>query len=267
MSDPTRGPDPNGQPPANVQPPVGTVANAPNSAFLEYEWENGKKETFKTKEDTLRYLREGTLRHQDYTKKTQELAKQREKQSEREKQIEAMLADITAKKAKIDPMDEFLTKRKDIADYIASQMREPSPQVQEDQFKKLIEQYTKPLQDKLTEAETWRKGQEENRQWEEIHGTLGKQYPDFNKDTVEQMLQDLRETPEGEENRALAEMAYWAAKGKTSPVPKPAQPKSTERLSKISPVPSQGASPPPASTGTPASIRAAVDAYKQAHPD
>lgn len=265
MSDPMKAPAPGGQGPAPVQPSPGTGATTPD-AFLEYAWEDGTKETLKTKEDALRYFREGTLRHRDYTKKTQELAKQREAQTKREKEIEQTMNELMAKKAKIDPMDKFLTDRKDIADYIATQMRQPSGAAQEDQFKRLIEEYTKPLQEKLTAAEQWRKEQEETHQWEEIHGALGKQYPDFKRDTVEQLLQQLRETPEGEENRALAEMAYWASKGRNGGATKAA----AAKVGKVSPVPSANASPVAPSVSVPKGKNAfneAVENYKKAHPE
>lgn len=280
MSDPMKAPvPPNGQ----AAPPVqasATGATSSESPFFEYDWEEGNKagmkpgkETFKTKEELAKRLREGTLFHSGFTVKTQELARQREEMSKREKQIEAMLADLSEKKARIDPMDKFLTDRKDIADYIATQMRQPSGAAQEDQFKRLIEEYTKPLQDKLTEAEQWRKDQEETRQWEEIHGALGKQYPDFQRDSVEQLLQSLRETPEGEENRALAEMAYWAAKGKSVPAVvaehKAAQ-SLRDKAGKFSPVPSVNASPVAPSVSIPKGPKAfqeAVDNYKKAHPE
>jgi hypothetical protein len=102
---------PSGQGQATVQPAKDTAANTSDAAFLEYAWEDGTKESFQTKEDALRYFREGTLRHRDYTKKTQEVAKQREAQTKREKELEQTAQEILARKAKIDPLDAYPFKR------------------------------------------------------------------------------------------------------------------------------------------------------------
>ncbi len=266
MSDPQKGPViPSGQASAPVQAPA-----TGESPFLEYEWEQGKKDTFKTKEEALKYFREGTLRHQDYTKKTQELAKQREAQTKREKEIEEMARAIAEKQSRIDPLDKFLTERKDVADYIATQMRTPSQENVLDQVKRLVEESTKPLQEKLTEAENWRKEQEAAANRERVLAHLATQYPDFNRDEIESLLEEMDQTPEGDEERAYLETLYWAQKGKkATATPVEIEQKVSaslrDKAGRFSPVPSSNAAPPK-TEATPKSIRDAVDQYKAKHP-
>jgi hypothetical protein len=266
---------PSGQGQATVQPAKDTVANTSDAAFLEYAWEDGTKESFQTKEDALRYFREGTLRHRDYTKKTQEVAKQREAQTKREKELEQTAQEILARKAKIDPLDKFLTDRPDIADYIAKQMRNPSSDAQQELVKKMIEESVKPLQEKLTEAEKWKKDQETATRRDSLFTHLGTQYPDFNREAIEKRIAELDQVPEGDEERSFIELVYLAEKAR-NPNASPAKIEEkvmdslAAKAKKQSPVPSMNAAPGKSDDISQVMkskdpIRAAAERYKKIH--
>ncbi len=280
MSDPIVAPAaPSGQSQAPVQPSPGTAVTTP---FFEYEWEEGNKagkngkEVFKTKEELSKAYREGVLRHADYTQKTQGLAKEKEAVQKRDKELAAMAEELVRRKGEIDPLSQFLDSRPDIKDYIVKNMRQPSQSANAEVIKKMIEEQTKPLQEKLSEAEKFRKDQEQAVKREQIFSHLGTQYKDFNREAIEKRLKELDEVPEGEEDRSFLEMLYWAEKGR-NPTASPVEieKKITDSLAvkklKQSPVPQArsvnvGPDNLPASvTGSRDPIRAAAEHYKRNH--
>ena len=188
-----------------------------SSSFFEWDAPDGSKVNFTKKDELAGYLRDGTLRHQDYTKKTQSLSEERKKfESEREQFMKEQQSG-QQRDSTIQKMDAFLKSRPDVEQYILQQMRSPSAANLQELSKKTVDESVSPLQKKLDELENWKKGQETAAQRQHAYEMLQKQYPDFDPEAVQSMIDQYTNLAPGDEMRAMAELIYYAQKGKMSP--------------------------------------------------
>lgn len=248
-------------PSASKQPAVG-------SAAFEYEWEDGRKDSFATMEDLKKAWREGHLRRDDYTKKTQELAEQRKAMEAERKQYAEMMANVQRMQSQWEPVDTFLKSRPDIRDYILQNMRYPNHQAIAETAKNAVNQDVEELRKQLQELAEWKEQQAEAERRAAVYDHLSKQYEDFDPEVVEQALTEFNELPDGEEIRWLAERIYQAHKGRE--IPKKIEERVVQNLEtkarKMPPVPpSQAARETPEET--PRSLREAARIYKEKHKD
>ena len=194
-----------GQRPFQSATPAETQSN-----FHAYKFDDGEEIKFKTPDDLNRYIREGTLRHKDYTKKTQETAelrKQIEKEREQNRsEYQAGLQAYNQWKA----TDDWLKQNQRVVEIIRREGG-PVPQAQPQQA-----QIPDELKSELEDLKKWRQEQEQERLGAQAMEALSGQYEDFSdyQDAINQMYSAIEEAPEGQEARALYEILYYAAKGK-----------------------------------------------------
>lgn len=204
--------------------PIEGQAEQSLEPFLEVDLD-GEKLTFSDKDQALKHLREGTLRHSDYTRKTQEVAEQRKQVEAKEKEIESQLSHFLQMKGQYDKIDNFMKQRPDVRDYILSQMRNPDPRRQMDSVKEYADEKTKTLEEEIKSLREKYEADEQaktyERQREEVFSELSSKYEDFDKKGITNMLAEIesyQSLPPKEAMRNFAEILYYARKGKESPV-------------------------------------------------
>jgi len=192
-----------GQRPAQSATPSG------ESYFHSYKHDDGEEFHFKTPDDLNKYIRDGTLRHKDYTKKTQETAELR-KQIEKERE-QSRAETTAAMKAygQWKDVDDWLRKNPGYVEQIKRlggpvnlQAPEQTPKADD------------PVMKELEDLKKWRQEQEAEAKFQQHFEAVKSQYEDFDEDAVSELYKALDEAPEGEETRALLEMLYYASKGK-----------------------------------------------------
>jgi len=253
---------PSGQGPSVEKAPASTS----KTPYFEYEWEDGKKDSFASVEDLKRSYREGVLRHRDYTKKTQELAEQRKTHETERKALEATAVQVRAMESQWRPVDEFLKNRQDVYQYIQSQMRQPGPDIMARQTQNLVENKTKGIEDKLKAFEEWKEEQDLERQKRSLFDQFKKTYDDFDEDAISEELRKANETPEEDSLRSLVEMIYFARKGRETPIEieKRIAETSSGKSQKRPPVP-PGKAPKEGPTTVPRTFTEAAELYKKKH--
>ena len=135
------------------------------------------------------------------------------------------------------PIDEFFAKNPQLAQRIMQEYKgKTAQQVQADPgLKKELDDLRKMIEEKDKKVE-----QEERRK--KIYDWMGSRYQDFDGNHIDKALNDMLETPEGDEMRSLVELVYWANKGRMSPAQ--IEGKITENLAK-----KQSLKPPMSSSG------------------
>jgi len=188
--------------------PVEAGESVEPESFYSYEFEDGDKKAFKDTGELNEYMRSGTLRHSDYTRKTQEVAEQRKS--------------YEAKQAKYDAeYTSFLTQRQE-HDALEKQLKSLPPEVYS-RLKQGIQNQPKqpqtdPRLDKfLKEQEGVKKEQQESAMRNKAFESLSHTYKDFDKESVMAMSDQLRELAPGDEMRAFMELLHFAKIGKENP--------------------------------------------------
>lgn len=225
---------------------VPAASQASESHFHKWKSDDGEEHVFKSPDELDRFIREGTLRHKDYTKKTQELAEQRKQSEAERKRIEEQLTTASGMESKWKPIDEWLTRTpqgRAAYQYITTQMKgNIPPDAILEQSRASIEESINPLKSELEEIKKWREAQEQEKQFSSTMAALKERYPDMDEESVKTLYKQLDEAPEGDETRALLELIIKASKYSDSGAP--------ARV----PVTS-GGSRPPRSDGVPEDIK------------
>jgi len=205
---------------AEVAAPQGQAAPAPvqgqatESVFHEYEWEPGKKDVWKTKDELNDWLRQSGMRHSDYTRKTQQVADSRKMLDQKIQDYEAKERAFNQSYPKIMEMDKWLKDHSDVADRIAQEMKgtQGNPDVE-----RLLGERLKPFEEKLSEWEKDKARQAEDKAKADAYATVGKRYKDFDSSVVDAAIQRLQEVPEAMQLEAMVELLHNAEKGRMTP--------------------------------------------------
>jgi hypothetical protein len=246
--------------------PSSSSAPAVGKPHFEYEWEDGTKDSYATEEDFKRAWREGRLRHKDYTQKTMELAKQRKQFESERNQLNEISQNARKLHDQWKPIDDWMKQRPDIKDYIVQNMRNPSPGAISEQIKESLGGDLESVKSELQQLKEWRAKQEEERRKQAMYDHLASQYEDFNPQEIEEELQKFNESPDQDDMRNIAELIYWAKKGRTVPRkvgeevvagPAPAN-------RKMPPVPA-GKATRPMPEEKPKNLREAAEMWKRKH--
>ncbi|MDD5065351.1 MAG: hypothetical protein PHQ35_11410 [Phycisphaerae bacterium] len=183
--------------------------------FHEFTFDGDKEPTrWKSKDELNKYLREGTLRHADYTKHRMRDSEERDKFKKDREDFEARANHLMTMKAKYDDIDKFLTQRADVRERIAKEMgRLPQNNELEDKFMKELQ---------AIKDEMGRRDQEAlNEQYRnEVFDGMGKKYEDFNKDDILAAMKEVegyQSLPPKAAMEAFADLLYHASKGKMTP--------------------------------------------------
>jgi len=205
ISDPTPEPAPQGQ----------------VESFMSFS-ANGQDHDFKTRDEAEKYYTDSTLRHDDYTKKTQVLADKTRAHEQREKDLESQLSSFMTMKSEYDKYSQFLQQRPDVLARIKSEMKDPRLNMDHveqrviEQNKGIQEEF-KALKDKM-EADEQARSSEANRQ--SAYKNLGGKYQDFDQESINQMIAEIESfssLPPEQAMQNFAEILYHAQKGRSTP--------------------------------------------------
>lgn len=189
---------PEGQAAADTQ--VGQV----EEPFFKYE-----DQTFKTQDDLSKYIREGTLRQSDYTKKTQSHADAVRKFENDRAQHLRERTEWEKKNDKYMQFDSMLRSNPAalrLMDVILRQS--PSGEDAQDMMKKYVDETYGPKFEELEKAEKLRRANEER---DQHFAELQKEFPDLNR---EQIQKDFDELMQGS-MRDMMRVLHFAGKGRS----------------------------------------------------
>jgi hypothetical protein len=219
------------------------------TSFLDLDFDDGEKLSFKDADEAKQWAKDATLRHRDYTQKTQSLAEQRrqweqERREAQERQDREMKA-FEQLKSRYDRYEEAFKKRPQILQQLermASQPANPDEIVERSQG--YADEKYEALKSELDELKAEREREALERQRDEIYADLGSKYPDFNKDAVNRVLDELEEG----NLKPLLDIAYRASRFNPEGVEEAVK----EKLQRKQPaaVLAGGGEPPPPKTGS-----------------
>lgn len=180
--------------------------------FFSYEHDDGEVLQWNSPDEVKKYIREGTLRHRDYTKKTQELSEHRKAIEAQRQKFDTEYQNFLQLKTQYDKYDQFLKQNPNIINELKQRMSQPKTELPPELQEKLakIDEFEKKMQQEQT-------AKQRQAALEKAHEALSKEYSDYNKDSVAKLMQELEETPPGDEQRRYLELLYLASRGRENP--------------------------------------------------
>jgi len=181
------------------------------SPFFQHEWDDGKVDVFNSADELRDWMKNSSLRHSDYTRKTQQLAEARKAAEQARSDFENEKRTFNESYSKIMEMDKFLKENPSVSEEIAQRMRGRTGNAD---VERLVKEATKPFQDELSqlkEAEA-RRAEEaaRNRAFEAVAG----KYKDFNRNQIESAIRRIDEIPKERQLEALVDMIYHAERSR-----------------------------------------------------
>lgn len=249
--------------PAIVETPSGQVEAPPvagGEAYYEYSYPDGKVDRYATKEDLTKAWRDSYLRQSDYTHKTQDLAKERDKHQKEIDDFKSQIKAFQEMKTKYDGYDTFLTNRPDVRQALERQYSQTSPDTVLDVSKKYTDDGKQELADRLEKLEGVFKGQEEERELSGVFDSMEQKYGEnFDRAKVRESLEHLSNG----DTLPLVEMLHYATLGRQNAV------EFQERMAESAKEKKQAAMVPPGTPVPPAvqSFDGVDDARQQAMKD
>ncbi len=188
-----------------------------SQSYHSYSSPDGRSWDFKTADDANKYLRQGTMRYDDYTKQSNQLTQDRNALSEREKAIEAGAQTLLTRQ------QEYQTKFGEVEKVLQAMPRDQyerlrqqvqnggraEPQVPDEVMSRL-----QKLEELANDGQEARQQADQNRRREEVVAALTGEYEDYDADGTEALLQELYQAPDGDALRSLYDLAHWAGKGR-----------------------------------------------------
>lgn len=207
--------DPISAPVAGQGAPAPAQGQATEAPYFSFRYDDGKEEVYQTPEELAKAWKDSHLRRQDYTKKTQEIARYRESLTAKEKEFAEKEKTLAEKEAQAKKLDNFLRTRPDVYRELMTRMQQPpSADVAVERATQYADEKYSTLEQQIKEVQEWKKAQEEDRELQSVFGKMKEQYPDFDENIIRDSLSGL--TERGIEG--LAEALYHAHRGKNSPI-------------------------------------------------
>lgn len=176
----------------------------------------GEKEptTFKSKEDLDKFLRDSSMRHSDYTRKTQELSRQRKEFEEKSVGLDKTLGSY----ARYNEIDAWLKTEKGqkAMQMIEKEMTQPSNQAQVEEFRSYADQRYSELEERLKSYEQAQAQREQEAMRDSILEKMGSKYDDLDKSVILDRIKSLSESPDDASMEDFMDLVYWAEKGRAS---------------------------------------------------
>lgn len=199
-------------------PPQSTLGADKAEYFFEAQFDGDKEPTrWKSKEELARYLREGTLRHADYTKKRQADSEAKKAFDKQKTDYEQQMKDFMGLKTRYDQIDQFLRQRPDVQERIVREMRGTSPPAQKNEIEEKVMKEVQAIKEELERRDREKQNEEyRNRVFEK----MGSKYQDFNKDEIMELMQEVegfQSLPPENAMESFAELLYHARKGRQNP--------------------------------------------------
>lgn len=196
----------------DITAPEGQAAISPDSGqaggtpFHTYE-----DMTFATPDDVNKYLKESTLRQDDYTRKTQSLADMRRQFENERMEFNRGRSDYEKNIEKYKQLDDIMKSNPEAA---REMVRLVSGTPQGDDLKEVVKAYLEEsgIAQRLNEVEKERKREQADRERDEWFEKLEQQYDDFDRKSVQETYDRLFD-----ENSSMGdfmELLYYANKGK-----------------------------------------------------
>ena len=177
--------------------------------FYSYKSDDGNETAFKDASEVNEFIRSGTLRHSDYTKKTQEVAENRKSLEADRARYDTEYTSFLGSKQQNDKIEEYLQSLPPEVYERLKQGINSQPKNQE---------FKDPRLDKLIEEnESKAKQAEEESMRQAAFKSLSNTYDDFDQNTIMQAVKQLEEIAPGDQMRAFMEMLHFAGKGRISP--------------------------------------------------
>ena len=228
-----------GEPPTDAgqggEPPVGDGPGIEEPEPF-HVGPDGTKYT--SKEELAKAFNEHFLRRDDYSRKTQTLARERDEFLQRQKDFDQRYKDFTQKEKDWEIKDRFLKENPGVFEELNSRMKiGKSPQEFTANIESLIDEKYGP---KLKEFEDWKEQQERERELNSVFDEFGGKYEDFDRDAIRRAMEEFGDGGMS----GLVEMIYHALRGKALPAAeKAAANLQTKKGAKLSP--GTGSTPPP----------------------
>lgn len=177
--------------------------------FYTYTGDDGQSQAFKDQKELNEYIRSGTLRHSDYTRKTQSLAEQRKAFEAERAKYDAEYTTFLNNKQEYDKIENYL---KSLPPDVYNKLKQGiSNQPRQEQYK------DPRLDELLKERDNEKKQREEEAMRQAAFESLSRTYEDFDKDSVMNSVNKLQELAPGDSMRGFLELIYLAEKGRMSP--------------------------------------------------
>lgn len=189
------------------------MTQAEQQAFYEYQFDDGKKVSAKTKKDLDDFIRGGVLRRDHFDKNNQKLAEQRKTFEQKEQDLSTAFATVKQLEAKYKPIDEFYSQRPELMREIVARFKGSSvakAQPQEDPKWKEFEEFKSSYEKEKSQAAT-------QAQRQQIYSAMKARYGDFNEEGINSALGRILDAAPGDEMASLVDLVYWSEKGRATP--------------------------------------------------
>lgn len=198
----------------DTQAPVTGQAVTTNEPFYTYKGASGE-ESYASREDLDKAMRENFLRQSDYTRKTQEVAKLRKQHEEERKRFEEEQKAFQQSRSRYDEWDRLLKSRPDVYRQLEQLAgAPPDPSVAYERSTQYADEKTRELAERIEAMEKQYEEEKSRREMDEIFGKLGKEYEDFDQTAVLEMLETLKDG----QTEPLIRALYLANKGRANPL-------------------------------------------------
>jgi len=193
---------------------VEQAAPVESAPFHTYKGDDGKETVFKTPDELNDFVRQGTLRHADYTRKTQTVAEARKLLDQRSKDYETKERNFNESYSGIMRYDKFLKENPQIAERIAAEMK---GSVGNTDVERLIKAAVEPLNEKLSGYEQEKARIAEDADRSKAYDLVAQKHSDFDRAGVDAAIQRLNEMPEEMRLEAMVELVHLSEKGRLTP--------------------------------------------------
>ena len=203
--------------PVESAPEGQAEVEAPQEAAPFHTWKDrdGKDHVFKTPEELNDHISQGTLRHADYTQKTQGIAETRKLLDQQRKSYEDKERELRPVYTKHMDWDKRLkTDPQLYADLEARISRTGDPQAD---MKSFFDGEIAPLKEELAGYKREREQRASDDVRAKAFEAVAGKYQDFDRGTIDAAIQRIEEVPAEMKQQALVELLYHAEKGRMTP--------------------------------------------------
>ena len=194
-------------------------ATAPESTgsnpepFFVYDW-GDEKQSFGTQDELKSYIKDGTLRHKDYTRKNQERSEKEKKLASDRERFDAEYTTFLKTKERHDKIDAWLkTLSPDMRARLEGEVRSSRIDPETAKIREELDSLKKAEEQRKTDAEKAEKDSAERERVESAHTRLGKRYTDYNRKAIDDYIRSIQESPD--QLYALYETVHNALKVRT----------------------------------------------------
>lgn len=186
-----------------------------SAPYFEFTPPGGKPEVYATRDDLSKAYKESYLRQSDYTRKSQEVAKQRQEHEKASKEFQEQQKAFLQTKQKYDKWDEMLKSRPQVARQLMQLGQAPAaPGEVFERAQSYADEKYKALEEKLSAIEKEREAERFQRELDGAMTNLSGEFKDFDRDAVTGLL---NEVSNGDTSTLLRHL-YFAHKGSQRPV-------------------------------------------------